>query len=266
MRGNGMAASTTYALPNDWEHARRRLRLLEESLDATSTGHLAGLGVGPGWRCLEVGAGGGSITAWLCRAAGPTGRVVAVDLDTRFVDELDEDNLAVCRLDVVNDELPRGPFDLIHTRAVLLHIPEREAVLARLVSRLRPGGWLLLEEPDNALHLDLASGKYREAWSYLAASLAAAGTANDWARQLPSLFQAHGLTGIRAECHAPHFTGGSSVAQCLQVSIRQLSERMVAQGATPELLDEVESQLSDPARWFPGLPFVTAWGRRPASR
>ncbi len=263
MRGNGMTATSTYVLPNDWEHARRRLRLLETSFDPTTTRHLAGLGVGPGWRCLEVGAGGGSITAWLCRAAGPTGRVVAVDLDTRFVDELDYDNLAVCRLDVVNDDLPRGPFDLIHTRAVLVHIPERDEVLARLVSCLRPGGWLLVEEPDNALQLELASGLYHKVWSFVVAALDAVGVADDWARQLPSLFQAHGLTGIRAECHAPYFTGGSTLAQFVRVSINQLSERLLTHGATPELLDEMDSQLADLVRWFPGIPFVTAWGRRP---
>lgn len=255
-------APAAYALPNEWEHARRRLQLLEQSYDPASTRRLAEL-VEPGWRCLEVGAGGGSITRWLCRAVGPTGRVVAVDLDTRFVDELGAGNLDIHCLDVVNDGVPEGTFDFIHTRALLVHISERDELLARLADRLRPGGWLLVEEPDNALLLSLAAGRYGEAWGYITAVLAAAGMAIDWARQLPSLLQGHGLADVRVECDVPYGAGGSALAQFIQLSWRQLRERALALGATVELLDEVESQLDDPARWFPGIPLMAVWGHRP---
>lgn len=253
-----------YALPNEWEHARRRLQLLEQSYDRYSTRHLAGLGVGPGWHCLEVGGGGGSITRWLSHAVGPTGRVVAVDLDTRFLDELEEDNIDVHRLDVVTDELPEGTFDLIHTRALLVHIPERDEVLARLAGRLRPGGWLLVEEPDSALLLSGVAGAYGEAWRYMAAVLSAAGMAIDWARRLPFLAQNHGLDEVRAECDVPYVAGGSSLAQFIQLSWRQLRDRALVLGATVELLDEIDSQLDDPARWFLGIPLLATRGRRPA--
>jgi 2-polyprenyl-3-methyl-5-hydroxy-6-metoxy-1,4-benzoquinol methylase len=256
------APPATYALPNEWEHARRRLQLLEQCYDPASLRRLAEL-VEPGWRCLEVGAGGGSITRWLCRAVGPTGRVAAVDLDTRFVEELEEVNVDIHRRDVVNDGLPEGTFDFIHTRALLVHIPERDAVLAQLAGRLRPGGWLLVEEPDNTLFLSLTAGRYGEAWSYIMAGLAAAGVAHNWARQLPSLLQGYGLADVQVECEIPYGAGGSSLAQFAQLSGRQLRERALTLGATVELLDEAESQLDDAARWFPGIPVMAVWGRRP---
>ena len=44
------------------------------------------LGLGPGWRCLEVGAGSGSVARWLAAKVGPEGSVLATDIDTRWVD------------------------------------------------------------------------------------------------------------------------------------------------------------------------------------
>src|SRR5688572_25358438 len=95
-------ADPTYILPNEWQHAERRLRCLEATYDPASFRHLDALRVGPGWRCLEVGAGGGSVTARLCRLVGNTGRVTAVDLDPRMVSTLTETepNLDVVRVDV----------------------------------------------------------------------------------------------------------------------------------------------------------------------
>ena len=87
---------TEYSLDNDWILARQRLALLEAHTDVGTIRFLDALDVGDGWRCLEVGGGGGSITEWLCRRVGPTGRVVATDINTRFLDALDFENLERC--------------------------------------------------------------------------------------------------------------------------------------------------------------------------
>lgn len=125
---------------------RRRLELLEQCLDPITTRSLDAIGVEPGWRCLEVGGGGGSVTRMLCERVGPAGRVAAVDLDTRFLEEIRHENLDVFRQDVVAEGLPGTGFDLIHTRMLLVHLPTREKFLEELVAALRPGGWLLVEE------------------------------------------------------------------------------------------------------------------------
>ena len=75
----------TYAWDNSWVDARRRLELLEQCWDPGSHETLRSVGPQPGWRCLEVGGGGGSIARWLCDAVGPSGAVVTIDLDTRFL-------------------------------------------------------------------------------------------------------------------------------------------------------------------------------------
>lgn len=112
-----------YALDNDWSEARQRLRLLEAGADSSTIRHLEVLGVAPGWRCLEVGGGGGSIAEWLCQRTGPEGHVVATDFNTRFLDALDLPNLEIRQHNIATDPLEEAAFDLVHTRAVLMHIP-----------------------------------------------------------------------------------------------------------------------------------------------
>src|SRR5262245_13869653 len=133
-----------YLLDNDWVNARRRLAILEASADPVTIRHLEGLRVDDGWHCLEIGGGGGSITEWLCRRVGQTGRVVATDLNPRFLNALDYPNLEVRQHNIVEDELESEAFDFVHTRAVLTFIGERSTALDRIVSALKPGGWALL--------------------------------------------------------------------------------------------------------------------------
>ena len=144
-----------YTLDNRWEAARARLEALEASCDPFTASHLDKVGVGPGWHCLEVGAGAGSVARMLCERVGPDGHVLAVDLEPTLLADVSEPNLEVRRLDVVVDELPEAAFDLIHTRLVLVHIPQRDELIPKLVRSLRPGGVLLLEECD--LHAAFAA-------------------------------------------------------------------------------------------------------------
>ncbi len=140
--------TSSYVFDNAWQQARDRLAGIEKAYDPGTIRHLEASGVGPGWHCLEVGAGGGSIAEWLCRQVGPSGRVVATDLDTRFVEALDYPQLEVRRHDILTDGLEEGAFDLIHARLLLHHLARPEVALRKLVAALKPGGWLVAEEPD----------------------------------------------------------------------------------------------------------------------
>ena len=104
------------------------------------------LGIGPGWHCLEVGAGSGSIARFMSERVGPTGRVVAIDINTDWIPASLAANVEVRRHDIGVDDLAKGAFDLVHERAVLTFVPEREAALTRMIAALKPGGCLLVEE------------------------------------------------------------------------------------------------------------------------
>jgi SAM-dependent methyltransferase len=85
---------------------------------------------------------------WLSDLVGPAGRVVATDLQLGFLTGIGAPNVEVLRHDIRTGTFPPGSFDLIHTRAVLMHISPGVDLLRRVVSWLAPGGWLVLEEPD----------------------------------------------------------------------------------------------------------------------
>ncbi len=149
-------SKSTYLLDNAAPQASARFDALSALFDAGTIRHLENLRVGPGWNCLEVGGGGGSIANWLAARVGNTGRVLVTDLDPRFLDASNFSNVEIRRHNIVTDPLPDAAFDLIHARLVLIHVPEREEVLARLVAALKPGGWIVEEEFDSqSLHCDL---------------------------------------------------------------------------------------------------------------
>jgi len=254
---------TTYAFNNDWHSARRRLALLEQGLDPGTFRRVRALGIAGGWQCLEVGAGGGSVAQWLCSQVGPSGRVVAIDMDTRFLDGLQESNLEVRSHNLISDSLPQDSFDLVHTRMVLMHIPSREEILPRLVSALKPGGWLLIEEADIYPILATATGPLRQVWDAFGRSLVQdAGVAADWARQLPQMLARQGLQEVGADGEITIFPGTSPMAEFWGLSWTQVREKILA-GVDEQIFEDVLRMLSDSTEWFTGPAIIAAWGRRP---
>jgi len=136
-----------YVLSDVDRDQRARLDAIAAPADAGTFAILDQLGVGNAWRCAEVGAGSGTVAAWLCERVGPTGTVVATDINTRWIKSLDYANLRVKEHDIGQSPLD-GEYDLVHTRNVLCHVPERERAFAHLVAAVRPGGWLLVEDVD----------------------------------------------------------------------------------------------------------------------
>jgi ubiquinone/menaquinone biosynthesis C-methylase UbiE len=137
-----------YILDNSAPETRRRFDGLSTVFDPGTFRLIVERGLTSGWHCLEVGAGSGTVAAWLGGHVGPTGFVLATDIYPRFVEELHRPNIEVRRHDVTADPLPEAAFDLVHARLVLIHLPMRDAVLRRLISAVKPGGWLLIEDFD----------------------------------------------------------------------------------------------------------------------
>jgi SAM-dependent methyltransferase len=269
-----MSTTTTYVFDQTWQRELERLRSLEALFDPASQQHLAARGVGPGWQCLEVGAGAGSIARWLADRVGPRGSVLATDLDPRFVDGHGRANLTVMRHDLMNEPLAPASFDLIHARAVLLFLNDRPAALARLVNALRPGGWLVIEDVDFGGAAAALIGRYavpsrdaaicERSYAAVAAVFARAGADSTFGSQLPALLTELRLDDIGGELHAPIVSGGE--AGWVPLSVEQLMPRMLASG----LLTEADAArtpafLADPnGRYLPPL-MVTTWGKRRAT-
>lgn len=258
-----------YAFDNVWIHARERLRGLEQLLDPETIRHLDTLGVKEGWHCLEVGAGGGTIAEWLCHRIGQAGRVMATDLDTRFLEALTMPNLDVRRHDILSDDLPERRFDLVLSRLVLGHLPEREKALRRMFFALKPGGWLVCEDADNTsvalvsptdasrgeLFLKVEQAKDR--------AMAARGYVY-CGRQLYGLFRRIGLIDVEAEGRVPLLYAGSAPTRWKRLSVEQLAEDIVnAHLATEAEIRAYTALLDSPTFAAQGFTVMTAWGRRP---
>ena len=253
-----------YLLANAWHRSRERLVLQEQFADPATQRRITALGPMCGWHCLEAGAGAGSIAQWLCNRVGRDGHVLAIDLDTRFLSHLSEPTLQVRQADIVSDELPDNTFDLIHVRLLLLHLPERNAVVRKLARSLKRGGWLLLEERELALVRHVMPRPCADAWAALEAVMRAGGVDPSWAHEMPNLLKREGLVDVGAEGEFPLFTGGSPMAQVFSITWEQMRERMVASGliGNDDLTCAIQALLHT-TDWLVAPPIFAAWGRRP---
>jgi SAM-dependent methyltransferase len=261
---------THYVLDNAKPEASGRFDALAAIFDAGTKRHVEALGPVDNWRCLEVAAGGGSIARWLAGRVGPGGRVVATDIDVGHLRTLSLPNLEVLQHNILGDVLREPAFDLVHARLLLVHLPQREEALDRMISALRPGGWLLAEEFDGMS--TRADSELNPAETVLKSSLAwwavmeAAGVEIGYGRRLAGRLKAHGLVEIDAEASIPLWQGGSPFSQLIKANWNQLHDQMVATGLVTEaeLADDLE-RLEDPAFMSFAETMWSAWGRRPES-
>jgi trans-aconitate methyltransferase len=257
-------AKPAYLLEHDWEHEPLRLQLLERHADPTTARRLEAVGVGDGWRCLEVGAGRGSIAEWLCRQVGPSGHVTALDLDTSLLSWLDAPNLDVVSGDLLELDLPEQSFDLVHARCVLMHLPERERALERMVSWLCPGGWLVVEELD---WMAMMSDPDPDRIAVFRAYQDALPTIDfECGRALLSDLRGAGLADTGADFRVDVVEGATPLARWEQLSILALADEALGAGtATGDQIDAHVARLDDPDYRGLGWAWVGARGRRGAT-
>ena len=77
---------------------------------------------------------------WIGEVVGPTGQVVAVEFDPKFLNEAERPNVTVVRADIRTAQLPEQSFDVVHARYVLIHLPDYEVALTMMLDSLKPGG------------------------------------------------------------------------------------------------------------------------------
>jgi SAM-dependent methyltransferase len=255
-----------YGLDNAWREALARLRSLEEWLDPGTVRHLRTVGVGAGWRCLEVGAGAGSIARWLSSAAGPDGEVLATDIDTRFLATAPAGNLRVQRHDITADDLPDASFDLVHCRLLLAHLPGRQAVLRKLAAALKPLGHLLAEEMDfvsvSADERQPGGRAFNESVASSNDVLRDRGFDPEYGRRLLSDLRAAGLADIGTEGRVRLWPGGSAGAAAWRLTFEQLQPEMAARGLDPAAIATAIRACRDPGFAFMSQVTMAAWGQR----
>jgi SAM-dependent methyltransferase len=254
-----------YVLPHDIPQEDERLTLMSRMLDPQMFFRLEQIGVAPGWRCLEVGAGNGTVSHWLAAKVGADGRVVASDIDTRFLVRLSLPNLEVRRIDVTRDPLGDG-YDLVCGRAILHHIPERIDVLGRLAKAVKPGGCILFEEPDFHPVLATDSAAMRDFWQGFLAWAADHGIDYFVGRRLGAWLADLGFGEIAAHGETILFNGGSLPARYLSLTMRELERSLLGSGRIGQAdWNEAMTLLENPAFWTWQNSYVTTTGRKPTA-
>ena len=257
-----------YTFDHAWDLEHRRLAGLEAALDPGTREHLTRLGVAPGKRCLEIGAGGGSVAFWMAGEVYPGGSVVATDLETDFLESRASGHpgLQVMRHDITEEGLPTG-FDLVHARWLVEWLPDRRGALRRMVSALRPGGVLLIEEPDFVTLLEAAEpAAVRRVFAAAKRHLEATSPVSLlYGRQALGDLVAVGLINAQAEGRCPIVRGGSPLAaDFLRLTLEKLREAVLAQGGVvAEEFDLAVAALRDPDAILLTPMTVAAWGTRP---
>jgi SAM-dependent methyltransferase len=258
-----------YIFDNAAAETAARFSALATIFDPGTIRHLTEIGVTKGWTCLEIGAGGGTIADWLCDRVGPEGRVTATDIDTQYLNSLNKPNLDVRRHDIARDVLPQEAFDLVHVRLVLVHLPERNEVLTRIVSALKPGGWLLAEEFDSlSLQPDpvIASTEIPiKTLSAMEQLMALRGVDSLYGRRLAARVRSLGLASVTAEGRLFMWEGQSTGADLTRANFKQIRNELIELGLITESeFDRDVDLLAQYELLFPSPIMWAVRGRRPA--
>ncbi|MFB7505819.1 methyltransferase [Streptomyces broussonetiae] len=263
-----MTPSDGYLLDNRQNEAGQRFDAFATLFDPVTFRHLEAFGIGPGWRCWEVGAGGTSVVTWLADKTGPTGKVVATDIDTSLLAAAARPPVEVRVHDVGTEEPPGEGFDLVHARLVLVHVPDRERALRSMIQALRPGGRLLVEDADPALQPLICpdehgpeqrlANRLRHGFRKL---LAERGADLSYGRKLPRLLREAGLHEVEADAYFPMTSPACTALEA--ATVRQIRGRLVAAGlATDEEIDQHLANLEAGSMDLATAPMISAWGRK----
>jgi 2-polyprenyl-3-methyl-5-hydroxy-6-metoxy-1,4-benzoquinol methylase len=254
---------TDYVLDHHNEGERARLELMSRLLDPLHRRRIEELGIGPGDSALEVGCGNGSMSAWLAERTAPSGRVLALDLDLSLIGVAPA-NLELRTGDILDGPVAPGGFDLVTARAVLHHVADAEAAIANLVASARPGGAVLLIEPD-FLPVGAAEPEaVRSFWDGWLAWSRERGIDYSIGRSLPSRLAALGLERIVASADTALYNGGSDWARYWIDTVAELRGELIESGSLDDAaIDAFLARSRDPTWWTQTIAFTAVCARRP---
>jgi SAM-dependent methyltransferase len=262
-------ARESYRVSDDAEQQRleqERLLMLARERDPMTRRVLTEIGVTAGWACCDVGSGAGTIARWLGDQVGSTGRVLSLDVDTRFQPP-SSGNVDVRAHDVTREPIGDGEFDLVHARALLQHLDQREAVLDTMVRAAKPGGWIVVTDSD---WVQFDAQPLPEPFATLSGLLRADsarrhGHDATWGRRLLPAFRQRGLVDIHADGVVYTMHGGTDSAEWYVAGLARTIEHHRRVGTLPEGFpaEEALAQARDPDFAILSPVSMTVRGRRP---
>ena len=271
-------AAGVYALGADTDETARLQRQSDELQPEARAllARLGELGLRPGQTALDLGCGPRGILDLLAEAVGPGGRVVGLDADPAHVAAARQfafgqglANVEVLAGDARHTGLPAESFDLVHTRTLLVTIPEPAEVVAEMARLARTGGLVASQEADAEFSVCYPPlPEWDRLLALFRASFPRAGADLRLGRRLPELFREAGLTDVGATVYAGSYPAGHSRRTVIPDLVRSLHPVILGLGLAGEreLADvdaAVRAHLADPRTLVMPHLLVTAWGRKP---
>lgn len=246
-----------------------RLGLQGERLAPQVDAMLAAIGVGPGWRCLDLGCGLGDVTRLLAARAGSS--VTGIDINPRFLEiaRAAAPELTYVETDMCASGLPHGGFDLVHGRFILGNSAPAETQIAEAVRLARPGGTVAFEEQEYSVlatmppHPAIARLK-----ALMTAGLEQSGTGRAIARRLFGMMRAAGLVNVRYRPFVVGVQSGDPFAQWLPEIVESMRGVLLGSGlsnakALDEALASARAHLDDPGTTANLYIVAQVWGTKP---
>lgn len=258
----------TQIAPDNVDQERERLERIAELTDPATFRYLRkNIGVGEGWRCAEVGAGVGSVVKWLANRVGLYGRVDAVDIDTDLLDDVVAPNVRVIKQDITATKLESESYDLVHTKILLMHLPDRERVLYELAAAVKPGGWLLVEECDirSIQRVDPPSPLLTRGAVALETFFYFMGADPGYGMKLLPAVKRTGLTIGGTDCQLTAVQVGTPEVKTVSMSLAKLAPAILKAGLMSESeIAEAFRQLEEPGDTVIYTPTtISVWAQRP---
>ncbi len=235
-------AEPEYTLNNDWPETKVRLSIMEKYLDPQTHLQFNRCGLSEGWRCLEIGPGAGSILKYLSHRVGKSGHVDAIDLNLSLLSSINLKNVTLKQADITKESLPKEEYDLVHARGVFVHIPKQSRADAfdSIYKSLKPGGVLVLEEPDFITDMPDPGADsedvflYQKALDALRIVQCERGMSFELGRYLYRNLFDLGLINISVEGKSHVVPGGSDYALFFKLTYQQLKLAILSSGLLSE--------------------------------
>jgi ubiquinone/menaquinone biosynthesis C-methylase UbiE len=255
-----------------------RLLLQGRMLEPATRRVFHAIGVQPGWTCLDVGCGPGAVMTLMGELVGPSGEVTGLDRDAKA------GHLAVERLAAMGTsryrfieadmddicEIGGEQFDLTFSRLAILYARDPVALLRKMYSFTKPGGYIAIQEYHvRTINLYPKLKACTELMRIYLETFERTGRDLEFAFKLPIYFVEAGIgTPDGTDMHLP-MTSFEPFIAMYQAVCRSLLPKAIELGVTTEaqmqsLFQDLRQATYDPQRSSVLWPLtVGVWKRKP---
>lgn len=234
------------------------------------------IGVGAGWRVVEIGCGPRGCLGLLSKRVGSTGRVVGVERSAEqverarhFLAESRLTNVEVLEGDAHSLDLPDRTFDLATARLVLTNVPRPEKVVAEMVRLSRPGGFIALHEPDpTTSRMDPPLDAQIRLLQILNTYAELNGIDRSIGLRVPRMLRELGLLDVRVNPLVHIYPPGHGRRMLWLDFVENARDRilergLIAEAELAELSAALRRHLENPSTLVVSSLFIQTWGRIP---